>query len=124
MVATRLDDGSDDILLANVRLGDVLNLRAGGRRQFLGIRPYAVAQRFGKARIVKDANVLRVQKARHSHVMARSRQRACNHNPVVTRQHARNPVPVAFNKRCIHRSLHLVSQNAVTLTFLVPARPA
>ena len=124
VIATCLDDRRDDFLLANMCFGDVLNLCSGRLRQFLGVRPESVTQGFSKLRIVKNTNVLRVQKARHLRRMARSWQRARNNNPVVTRQYARYSVSLTLNKRCIRRSLHLVSQGGATLTCLVPAWPA
>ncbi|EXI73252.1 MAG: hypothetical protein AW07_02866 [Candidatus Accumulibacter sp. SK-11] len=104
--------------------GNVLNLRSGRLRQLLGVRPESVTQGFSKARIVINPNGLRGQKTRHPRCMARSRQRASNDGPVVTRQYARYSVLATFNKRCIHRCLHLVSQGAGVLTCLVLVRPA
>jgi len=43
----------------------------------------------------KNANATRIQKARHPARIARPRQDACDHIPVVTRPHSRKAVPVA-----------------------------
>lgn len=100
MIATRLDDDRrDDILLPNVRLGDVLNLCTARLRQFLGVRRDEITQGFGKTRGVKNENVLRVQKAGYPRRLACSRQRPNNKDPVVKRRYARDLVEVTCNKR-------------------------
>jgi hypothetical protein len=120
-IAACPDDRRNDIFLANMCFGDVLNLCSGRLRQFLGVRPESVTQGVSKPRIVKNTNVLHVQKARHPRRMARPWQRTRNDYTVVTRQYARYSVSVTFNKQCIHPCRHLVSQCAITLTCLVPA---
>lgn len=54
-----------EIFLADVALVDVLDLDASDRADLLGTLADALAQRFGKARIVEDADAAQLQKARH-----------------------------------------------------------
>lgn len=53
-------DGLDAIFLAKVFLVDVLNREAVGLGQALGVSPNLVPQRFGKARVIEDADAVRI----------------------------------------------------------------
>lgn len=75
------------LFFTDVALGDVLDLDTGLGTQRVRPRADALAQRLDKARVVKDADALGVQKARHASRVTRPRQRARNHDAVVARQH-------------------------------------
>ena len=124
MITTLGEHLGDHVLLANVRLVDVLDGHARHRRRFHGRRTNAIAQRLGKARVVKDADAARVQKARHPLRVTRPRQRACNDHPVVAGQHAHQPLAISLRQHLRHRRLRLLERAAVTLSCLVPALPA
>jgi hypothetical protein len=54
MIPTRLEHRGNEVFLADVRLGNVLDSRPLGDRQRLCGFTNAVTQRLGEARIVKD----------------------------------------------------------------------
>jgi len=103
-------DHMDQSRMIAMRLGDVLNRHTSRSRQCLSVRPDAFMQRLDKARIAKDADLLGVQAARHACRVARARQRAGNHYPVIAGQNPRDPVMVALKKRCVHGNLHFTWQ--------------
>src|ERR1700730_2797809 len=73
----------DDVLLADVALGDVLDGNASGTGQLGGAFAHPITKRFGKSRIIKDLDLPRRKKPRHSPRIAGPRQRARDDNPVV-----------------------------------------
>src|ERR1700756_2641178 len=61
-VATDDKHPGDDVLLADVVLGNVLDGNASGTRQLGGALAHSIAKRFGKSRIVKDPDLPRRKK--------------------------------------------------------------
>src|SRR5438105_13923016 len=66
---------------------------------------HAVAQCRGKLRVIEDANPDRVEKLRHSRGVAHRGKRPGHHHPVVTGQHAGNPIVIALRERPRHLAL-------------------
>src|SRR5260370_41206019 len=73
----------DDVLVAEVAIGDVLDGTASGTGQLGGAFAHPITKRFGKSRIIKDLDLPRRKKPRHSPRIAGPRQRARDDNPVV-----------------------------------------
>src|SRR2546430_3421050 len=65
-VATDNKHPGDDVLLADVVLGNVFDGNASGTRQLGGALAHSIAKRFGKSRIVEDPDLPRRKKSRHS----------------------------------------------------------
>jgi hypothetical protein len=125
MITTRLEHCRHEVFLAEVGLGHVLDPRSLRSRQCLCGFTNAITQRFGKARVVKNANVPGVEKTRHSRRVARAGQRACNHDPVVAGECSGKPLVIAIGQHLCHGRLRF-SVWAMTgiSTYLVPASPA
>ena len=75
MIAAAREHLRHDLFFANVGLVEVLDLNTRLSAYFLGACPNALAQRLGEARIVKNADAARIQKARHPLRVTRPRQR-------------------------------------------------
>jgi len=123
MIASACEHLRHHVLLADVRLVDVLDLDARLGTRLLRTGADAFSQRFGKARVVKDADAPRVKKARHPARVACARERARNHDSVIAREHPHHAVPVALCQHLRHRRLPCSGRRA-TLPCLVPAMPA
>ena len=123
IVASAREHLGHDVFLADVGLVDMLDLDAGLATCFQRPRTDTLTQRFGTARVVKDADPARVKKARHAARVAHPRQRAGNDDSVVARQYPCHAVPVTLREYQRHRRLPWSVPRA-TLTFLVPAMPA
>src|ERR1700746_1251559 len=82
-VATDDKHSGDDVLLADVVLGNVFDGNASGTRQLGGALAHSIPKRFGKSRIVEDPDLSRRKKSRHSLRIAGARQRAGDDDPVV-----------------------------------------
>ena len=91
--------------LADVALGDVLDLDARRRRQPCGCFAHTFAQRHCKSRIVEDPYPFGVEKPRHSIGVAHRWKGARHHDPVVTRQQTGDPITVALRQRTVHGAL-------------------
>ena len=65
-VATDGKHRGDDVLLADVVLGNVFDGDASGTRQLGGALAHSIAKWFGKSRIVEDPDLPRRKKSRHS----------------------------------------------------------
>ena len=96
MVAAGGKHLGDDILLADVVLGDVLDGQASRAGQFGGTLAHPVTQRLGKSRVVEDADLPRRKKGRHSLRVAGPRQRAGDNHPVVAGQYPGEPFAVTL----------------------------
>jgi putative membrane protein len=66
---------------------------------------HTVAQRRGKLRVIEDANPDRVENFRHSCGVAHRGKRPGHHHPVVTGQHAGDPIVIALRERPCHLAL-------------------
>lgn len=76
------------VLLADMGLGHVLDPHPVLVRQHLRLRPYALTQGFGKARVVEDPDMFTVEKCRHTLGKAHARQRPGDDDPVIAIQDA------------------------------------
>ena len=86
-VATNDKHPGDDILLADVVLGNVFDGNAGGTRQRGGALAYSIAKWFGKPRIVEDPDLPGREKCCHSLRIAGPRQCAGDDDPIITGEH-------------------------------------
>ena len=102
VVATLPEHARNNIFLADMRLGDVLdgNARLSGQRY--RTVTHAVTQRLGKFRVVEDADAFGIQISGHPGGIAHHRQRPGDHQSVVARQHPGDPVVVAIRQRLAH----------------------
>ena len=66
MVATDGKELADDVLLADMALGNMFDGHPSSTGQFGSPVADAIAERFSKSRIVEDADLPRPQKCRHS----------------------------------------------------------
>ena len=103
--ATSFQHLRHDRFLADVALGDVLDRDPRLRCQRCRPLAHAVAQRRGKLRVIEDANPDRVEKLRHSRGVAHRGKRPGHHHPVVTGQHAGDPIVIALRERPRHLAL-------------------
>ena len=103
--ATSFQHLRHDRFLADVALGDVLDRDPRLRCQRCRPLAHAVAQRRGKLRVIEDANPDRVEKLRHSRGVAHRGKRPGHHHPVVTGQHAGDPIVIALGERPRHLAL-------------------
>src|ERR1700730_5927626 len=103
--ATSFQHLRHDGFLADVALGDVLDRDPRLRCQRCRPLAHAVAQRRGKLRVIEDANPDRVEKLRHSRGVAHRGKRPGHHHPVVTGQHAGDPIVIALRERPCHLAL-------------------
>ena len=71
MVAAHGKDLGDDVLLANVLLGNVFDGDASRTGQFGSTVAHAITERFGKSRIVEDPDLPRRKKPHHPLRIAR-----------------------------------------------------
>ena len=98
-VATNDKHPGDDILLADVVLGNVFDGNAGGTRQRGGALAYSIAKWFGKPRIVEDPDLPRRKKSCHSLRITGSRQRAGDDHPVIAGEHPGEALAVTHRQR-------------------------
>ena len=124
MVAAAGDDSGDDVLLAGVALGKVLDGHTRGKGQLGGAVAHPGPQRFGKSRIVEDPDLPGREKCRHSLRIAGSRQCAGDDDPVVAGKHTGEALAVPFRQQMPQPSLLFPTPPVVILSCLVPAMPA
>jgi len=124
MVATDDKHPGDDVLLADVVLGNVFDGNASGTRQLGGALAHSIAKRFGKSRIVEDPDLPRRKKSRHSLRVTGSRQRAGDDDPVIAGEHPGEALAVTLRQRLPQPPLLLPASPASILARLVPASPA
>src|SRR4029077_17369606 len=86
-VATDDKNPGDDVILADVVLGNVFDGNASGTRQLGGALAHLRAQRVRKSRIVEDPDLPRRKKSRHSLRVTGSRQRAGDDDAVIAGEH-------------------------------------
>ena len=98
-VATDDKHPGDDVLLADVVLGNVFDGNASGTRQLGGALAHSIAKRFGKSRIVEDPDLPGRKKSRHSLRVTGSRQRAGDDDPVIAGEHPGEALAVTLRQR-------------------------
>ena len=123
-VATQAQHPRHQLFLADVALADVFDLHRRRRTHFLRPLAYPISQWLGKARGVEDANLVRIQKARHPARVTCSRQGAGDNHPVVARQHSMKIRRIPIAQRRIHGCSPHHHAAANLIPCLVPARPA
>jgi hypothetical protein len=124
-VATDDKHPGDDVLLADVVLGNVFDGNASGTRQLGGALAHSIAKRFGKSRIVEDPDLPRRKKSRHSLRVTGSRQRAGDDDPIIAGEHPGEALAVTLRQRLPQQPrLLLPASPACILPCLVPALPA
>src|SRR5262245_40142176 len=80
----------DLVFFANIPLADEIDLQAVIPCEALSVLPQPIPQRFSKARIVEDTDVVSIQIRRHSVRIAETWKSALDQNPVVTGKHTGN----------------------------------
>ena len=124
MVAAGGKHLGDDVLLAEVVLGNVFDDNASSTRQLGGAVAHSIAKWFGKSRIIEDPDLSRRKKSRHSLRIAGARQRAGDDDPVVAGEHPGEAPVVTLRQRLSQPPLLLPASPASILAYLVPASPA
>ena len=124
MVAAGGKHLGDDVLLAEVVLGNVFDDNATSIRQLGGALAHSIPKRFGKSRIVEDPDLSRRKKSRHSLGIAGARQRAGDDDPVVAGEHPGEAPAVTLCQKLPQAPLPLRLSPASILSCLVPASPA
>jgi len=122
--ATSFQHLRHDRFLADVALGDVLDRDpacAASDAARSRTRSRSVEANCG---IIEDANPDRVEKLRHSRGVAHRGKRPGHHHPVVTGQHAGDPIVIALRERPRHLALDSFGTGADPIPSLVPALPA
>src|ERR1700746_2918002 len=120
-VATDDKHPGDDVLFADVVLGNVFDGNASGTRQLGGALADSIAKRFGKSRIVEDPDLPRRKKSRHSLRVTGSRQSAGDDDPVVAGEHPGEALAVTLRQRLPQPPLPLPASRAPILYSLCPA---
>jgi len=124
MVAADGEHLGDDVLLAEMVLGNVFDGNAGSLSQCGSAVAHAITKRFGKSPIVEDADLPRRKKPRHSLRIAGPRQRAGDDDPVVAGEHPCEALPVALRQQPPQAPLPLAASPVSILPCLVPASQA
>jgi hypothetical protein len=107
----------DDVLLADMRLADVLDGNAGLSRQGRRGLSDALAQRLGEVRVIEDADSSGVEISRHPLGVAHRRQRSGDHQPVVTGKHPADPVGIALRQCLGHAASHRLDRGRLQQTY-------
>ena len=87
------------IFLAEVPFADELDLHVGFAGQLLGVLPQLVAERLGKARIIKNPHLALVKVGGHPGSEADLRQSAENQHPVPAAQHTGDLGSIPFRQQ-------------------------
>src|SRR5262249_15783126 len=107
IVATHGKNLGDDVLLADMALGNMFDGHASSTGQFASPVADAIAERFSKSRIVEDADLPRRQKCRHSLRITGPWQRAGDDDAVVAGEHPREALTVPIRQQLPQPSLRL-----------------
>ncbi|MDE0523982.1 MAG: hypothetical protein OXH79_18705 [Boseongicola sp.] len=119
-VTALLEDPLDPILLAKgLEPADELDLDTGLCSNLHGVVTDLLAHRLGPARVVRQPNLVDAQLALHRPGMADVRQRACQNNPVKTRNHPGDISLVTLDEWACHdptpsqgcRIQHIISKS-------------
>src|SRR5215469_9233243 len=113
----------DDVLLADMALGNVLDGYAGGTGQCGSAGAHPIPQRFSKSRIVEDPDLPSREKCRHSLRIADPRQGARDDDPVIAGEHASEALAVPL-RQVPQPPLPFPTPPTVILSCLVPSVPA
>jgi len=126
MIAALFENPRDDILLANMALGDVLDRHPALECQRCGAVSHPVSLFHRELRVVEDADPVGTQIPGHPLGIADAGQCPGDHNPIIAGQHPGDPVVVALRQRLAHgipRKMTL-STRKPTPNLSVPALPA
>jgi hypothetical protein len=124
MVAAAGEHLGDDVLLADVALGNVLDGHARGMGQLGGALAHPIPQRFGKSRIIEDPDLPGREECRHSLRIAGPRQCAGYDDPVVAGENTGEALAVPLRQQMPQPPLPFPTPPAAILSCLVPAMPA
>ena len=123
MVAAGGKHLGDDVLLAEVVLGNVFDDNATSIRQLGGALAHSIPKRFGKSRIVEDPDLPRRKKPHHPFRIAGPGQRAGDDDPVVAGEHPGEAPAVTLCQKLPQAPIPLRLSPASILSCLVPASP-
>src|SRR5262249_50468117 len=107
IVATHGKNLGDEVLLADMALGNMFDGHASSTGQFASPVADAIAERFSKSRIVEDADLPRRQKCRHSLRITGPWQRAGDDDAVVAGEHPGEALTVTIRQQLPQASLRL-----------------
>src|SRR5262249_17264801 len=107
IVATHGKNLGDEVLLADMALGNMFDGHASSTGQFASPVADAIAERFSKSRIVEDADLPRRQKCRHSLRITGPWQRAGDDDAVVAGEHPGEALTVTIRQQLPQPSLRL-----------------
>src|SRR6516225_6018290 len=125
MIATEGKHLGDDVLLADMVLGKMFDGDASSTGQLSSSFADAIAKRFGKSRIVEDADLARRQKCRHSLGIAGPQKRAGDDDPIIAGEHPSETLAVPLRQQTPQQpALPLPASPVAILSCLVPAGPA
>jgi hypothetical protein len=103
MVVAPDENFRHNLFFADVALGDVLDRDPGLRRHCRRARTHRIAQCRGELRIIEGPDVAGVKKSSHAGGVAHAGKSPGHHHPVITGQHAGNPLVIALRQPS-HRS--------------------
>jgi len=99
VMASLREDFLHPIFFAEVPFADEHNLQAVLGGQSFGILSQGVAQRLGKAGIIKNQNLPSLQVRRHALGVTEPRQRSLDQDTVVARKHARDFISMTLDQQ-------------------------
>lgn len=98
MIAPLLEDIPYAVFFAKVLLSDELDLKATFFGNPLGIVAQLISKRFGKAGVVKDADMVVTQKTGHPLSIAEGGKCPLDHHSIKTGENSQNLVGVAVRQ--------------------------
>ena len=104
MIAALFQHLRDNVLLADMRFGDVLDHDPCRGGDGCGAVPHAIPQRHRELWVVEDADPVGMKEPRHAIRVADARQRSGNHHSVEAGQNPGDLLTVALNQRLAHTS--------------------
>lgn len=123
-IATRRQYLGNDSLLADMALGDVLDRYPRDRCDRCRSRAHPITQPGRERRIIEDPYPPRPKQLCHPLGKARSRQGSRDHDPVVARQNACQPIAIPIRQKWRHAPPPALAYSPRILPCLVPASPA
>jgi hypothetical protein len=103
MVPALLDNRCYPVFLTHVGPAQELDGEPVFGRQTLGVLPNLISQRLGKPGVVENTDLVHTQVSGHCLGVAKSGQRALNHEAVKTLQHSPDLVGMTLGQQC-HRA--------------------